>query len=103
MLDFTTQYNGSRRLPDTGSNPQEFRREAYSPAFYNLLGQITWMTKLNKFDFNIYIGVENLLNYKQTHPIVASDAPYSRYFDASMVWGPIYGRMLYAGLRLKLK
>jgi hypothetical protein len=28
---------------------------------------------------------------------------YNKYFDASMVWGPIYGRMLYLGLRIKIK
>jgi outer membrane receptor for ferrienterochelin and colicins len=61
------------------------------------------VTKIKKADFNVYLGVENLLNYKQTNPIVSSDVPYSKYFDASMVWGPIYGRMLYAGLRLKIK
>jgi outer membrane receptor for ferrienterochelin and colicins len=43
------------------------------------------------------------LDYKQQNPIVASDAPFSKYFDASMVWGPIYGRMFYAGLRFKIK
>jgi outer membrane receptor for ferrienterochelin and colicins len=47
--------------------------------------------------------VENLLNFKQPNPIIASDAPYSKYFDAAMVWGPVYGRMLYAGLRFKIK
>ncbi len=42
-------------------------------------------------------------NYAAIAPIVASDAPFNKYFDASMVWGPIYGRMLYAGLRFKIK
>ena len=84
-------------------NPDEYRRAKDSPDYYNLLGQITYLTRFNKAHFNIYLGVENLLNYKQTDPIVAVDTPYSRYFDASMVWGPIYGRMLYAGLRLKFK
>lgn len=103
LFDFTTQYNGAKRLPDTQNNPDEYRRARYSPDFFNLLGQITYVTKVKRFDFNIYLGVENLMNYKQTSPIVASDLPNSRYFDASMVWGPVYGRMLYMGLRLKLK
>ena len=103
QLDFTTQFNGSKRLPDTESNPTDYQRNQYSPNYFNLLGQITYLTKINRADFNIYFGVENLLNYKQTNPIVASDAPFTKYFDASMVWGSIYGRMLYAGLRLKIK
>ncbi|MBX3165408.1 MAG: TonB-dependent receptor [Bacteroidetes bacterium] len=103
QFDFTTQYNGAKRLPDTKTNPQEYRRNDFSPDYFNLLGQITYLTKINKADFHVYLGVENALNYKQTNPIVSSDLPYNKYFDASMVWGPIYGRMLYAGLRLKIK
>lgn len=103
LFDFTTQYNGAKRIPDTQSNPAEYRMSGFSPAYFNLLGQITYLTKIKNADFHVYLGVENLLNYKQPHPVIASDTPYSPYFDASMVWGPIYGRMLYAGLRLKIK
>ncbi len=103
LFDATLQYNGRKRLPQTQSNPTEYQRASYSPDFYNVLAQITYVTKIKRADFNIYVGVENALDYKQTNPIVASDAPFSKYFDASMVWGPIYGRMLYAGLRFKIK
>jgi len=103
QFDFTTQFNGAKRLPNTENNPADYQRTTYSPDFFNLLSQITYITKVYKADLNIYLGVENLLNYKQLNPIVASDAPFSKYFDASMVWGPIYGRMLYAGLRFKIK
>jgi outer membrane receptor for ferrienterochelin and colicins len=103
LFDFTTQYNGSKRLPTTASNPAEYRRETISPEFFNLLGQITYLKKFEKQELHVYLGVENLLNYKQTNPIVSADKPFGKYFDASMVWGPIYGRMLYAGLRFKIK
>jgi hypothetical protein len=103
LFDATLQYNGKKRLPQTLSNPAEYQRAAYSPDFYNVLAQITYATKFGRSDFNIYLGVENALDYKQPNPVVASDAPFSKYFDASMVWGPIYGRMLYAGLRFKIK
>jgi outer membrane receptor for ferrienterochelin and colicins len=103
LFDATLQYNGKKRLPQTNSNPTEYKRASYSPDFYNVLAQITYVTKLAKADLNIYIGVENALNYKQQNPIVASDAPFSKYFDASMVWGPVYGRMMYVGLRFKIK
>ncbi|MCE3226136.1 MAG: TonB-dependent receptor plug protein [Bacteroidetes bacterium] len=103
MFDGTCQYNGSKRIPSTESNPVEYRMEKYSPDFYNVLAQITYLTKLWKADFNVYLGVENALNYKQSNPIISADNPFGKYFDASMVWGPIYGRMLYAGLRLKIK
>jgi outer membrane receptor for ferrienterochelin and colicins len=103
QFDFTTQFNGAKRLPNTQGNPVGYRRADNSPNFYNLLGQITYLAKLKRSEFHIYVGVENLLNYKQTNPIVDSHSPYNKYFDASMVWGPIYGRMLYAGLRFKIK
>jgi outer membrane receptor protein involved in Fe transport len=103
LFDATLQFNGKKRLPQTFNNPTEYKREEYSPDFYNVLAQISYVTKIKKADFNIYVGVENALDYKQQNPIIASDAPFNKYFDASMVWGPIYGRMLYIGLRFKLK
>lgn len=103
LFDATLQFNGKKRLPQTKLNPTEYQRAEYSPNFYNVLSQITYMTKIKQADFHVYVGVENALNYKQQNPIVASDAPYNKYFDASMVWGPIYGRMMYVGLRYKIK
>lgn len=103
MFDATVQYNGTKRLPQTETNPAEFRMNAYSPEFYNVLGQITYLTKINKADFHLYLGVENALDVKQPNPVLSANNPFGKYFDASMVWGPIYGRMLYAGLRLKIK
>ncbi len=103
LVDATLQYNGKKRLPQTNLNPTEYKRNNYSPDFYNVLAQITYLTKIKKSDLNIYIGVENALDFKQQNPIVASDLPFNKYFDASMVWGPIYGRMLYVGLRFKIK
>ncbi|MBC7693917.1 MAG: hypothetical protein H7141_00575 [Burkholderiales bacterium] len=88
---------------------EKFLREDYIPLlqqlsdFYNVLAQITYITKLNRADFNIYVGVENGLDYKQPNSIAANDAPFNKYFDDSIVCGPIYGRMLYAGLRFKIK
>jgi len=103
LFDFTTQYNGSKRLPNTAANPLEYQRTSFSPEFFNLLGQVTYLKKYEKQELHLYLGVENLLNYKQNNPIVSADNPFGTYFDASMVWGPIYGRMLYAGLRFKIK
>ena len=103
QIDATLQYNGAKRLPSTAGNPSDYVRANYSPDFYNVLSQITYLTKVKGHDFHLYLGVENLLNYKQRNPILASANPYSPYFDASMVWGPVYGRMTYAGLRFKIK
>lgn len=103
QFDATVQYNGSKRLPSTQSSPVEFQRPDYSPEYYHVLGQISYLTKIREADFHVYLGIENALNYRQMNPIVSSDRPFGNYFDAGMVWGPIYGRMLYAGLRFKIK
>jgi aldehyde:ferredoxin oxidoreductase len=52
---------------------------------------------------DFYIGGENLTNYFQKSVIVAADQPFSPYFDASLVWGPVTGSMFYTGWRFKLK
>jgi hypothetical protein len=61
------------------------------------------ISKVWKERIEAYIGVENLLDYKQENPIIAADDPFGSYFDSSLIWGPVSGRMIYAGLRLKIK
>jgi outer membrane receptor for ferrienterochelin and colicin len=98
-FDVTAQYNGKSRLPSTASNPEMYSRPDYSKPYFMLYAQIT--KKWKRID--IYAGVENITNYKQHHPIIAADDSFGKYFDASMIWGPIMGRTIYAGLRLSIK
>ena len=38
------------------------------------------------------------------HPVIVdSENPYSPYFDAGLIWGPIFGREWYMGFRYMLK
>lgn len=53
--------------------------------------------------WEIYVGGENLLNYKQKDPIIASEDPFSEYFDASVVYAPITGIRAYLGVRITLR
>ena len=94
--DFTTQIIGKQRLPDTFQNPEMFRLDEDAPAFVLMSAQVT---RVFGSKFEVYIGGENLTNYRQDRPILANSAPFSKYFDASMVWGPIFGAMAYGGLR----
>lgn len=48
--------------------------------------------------FDIYVGEENLSNYYQKKANVAASQFFSPYVDASMIWGPITRKMLYAGV-----
>lgn len=98
-FDYTTQWYGKKRIPYTASNPEAFRLEAYSPAFFQISAQVT-RTFGDKWE--AYIGGENLTGYKQKDPIIDAANPYSKYFDGSLVWGPITGQMIYIGARFIL-
>jgi hypothetical protein len=99
-FDLTWQWNGARRVP---TMPQHI--EGYTPvlstapAYSNINAQIT--RSFLKWD--MYLGGENLNNFTQSNPIFASDDPFGRHFDAGMAWGPVIGRMIYAGMRYKIK
>lgn len=101
-LDHTINYIGKKRIPGTGTNPEPYQRESYSPAFVTMNAQIS-KTIGKKHPMDFYVGAENLTNYFQKEVIVAADQPFSPYFDASLVWGPVTGRMFYAGWRYKIK
>jgi len=98
-FDFTVQWQGEKRIPYTLSNPEQFRLNEYSPDFFLMNAQIT---KIFKKGVELYIGMENIANYTQEHPILASEIPYSPYFDASLIWGPVFGRTTYAGFRYRM-
>ncbi|MGL1885235.1 MAG: TonB-dependent receptor [Reichenbachiella sp.] len=100
MFDYTINWQGEKRLPSTAGNPVEYQLEDYSPSFVVMNLQVS---KAWKSGFEAYVGMENMLNYAQSNPIVASEDPFGDYFDSSMVWGPIFGRNTYLGLRYRLK
>lgn len=98
-LDYTLNWQGRKRIPSTASNPEPYRLADYSPDFFLMNAQIskTWKER-----FELYVGMENLTNYMQDNPVLASDQPFGPYFDSSLVWGPIFGRVTYFGLRFKV-
>jgi hypothetical protein len=55
-----------------------------------------------KRPMEFYLGVENLTDYFQGNAIISAGDPFSPYFDASLIWGPVSGRMFYAGWRFRL-
>ncbi len=99
-FDLTVNWQGRRRIPDTGANPEAFRRPGRSPDFVLVNAQVSksWRER-----WDVYVGAENLFNFRQTDPILAADQPFGPYFDSSLVWGPIFGRTVYVGMRLKLR
>ncbi|MFI5186876.1 MAG: carboxypeptidase-like regulatory domain-containing protein [Chitinophagales bacterium] len=101
-FDYTITYNGTKRIPFTRDNPVQYQLSERSPSYILMNAQIT-KTLGKKHPLDIYLGSENLTNYYQKNPVLASDQPFGPYFDASLVWGPISGRMFYTGLRYWIK
>ncbi len=101
-LDYTVNYVGRKRIPSTIENPVQYRMADYSPGYISMNAQVSKSLGKNKA-FEIYIGGENLTNYFQKNVIIAADEPFGNYFDASMVWGPVSGRLMYGGFRYKIK
>ena len=98
LFDFTTHFTGKSRIPSLEGNSAAANWTTTSPAFVQLFGQITY--KFKKWD--IYLGGENLTNYRQANPIISAQNPNNQDFDATMVWGPVFGRNIYAGMRWDL-
>jgi len=92
LANITLQNIGSSRIPAKGDVAEE-----WSESFKMLSGQVT--RKFKRFDW--YLGVENALDYTQENPIRSVESPFSEDFDAAMIWGPIMGRRMYSGIRVK--
>lgn len=99
QFDATLQLNGGGRMPDPytladGSLSWERRFHA----FEQVSAQLTrWFHR-----WAIYVGGENLTAYKQSHPIIGTDNPWGDTFEPTLVWGPVEGAMLYAGIRINI-
>ena len=101
--DFTVQWFGERALAHISSTHAHGTGQEYAPETaprYALLN--TQLTRAFK-RLEVYVGVENLTNYRQPNPIESAANPFGPTFDAAMVWGPVYGRLTYAGLRYRIE
>ena len=98
-FDVTFNWLGEQRLPTTATNPLAYRLSDYAPSFATLNAQIT---RVFSKKFEVYVGGENITNYKQANGILAANAPFGAYFDSTMQYAPAFGQMYYAGLRFKL-
>lgn len=99
-FDATWNWLGKQRLPYTGDNIVENQLQNYSEAFSTFNAQVT---KVFNDRFEVYVGGENISNYRQHHVILGAENPFGNEFDSTIVYGPIFGQMYYAGLRFKIK
>lgn len=96
QFDLTGQFNGGGRMPTP-----DLENPLWEPTFnaYTVVNaQITRYFR----NWSVYIGAENLFDYKQPNPIIDAGNPRGDNFDGSMVWGPVHGRKIYAGLRFNI-
>ena len=90
QFDATLQLNGGGRMPDYIDHSPSF------PAYEQVNVQMTRFFR----HWSIYAGGENLTGFKQKNVIFSADNPWSKDFDATMIWGPVHGTVWYIGLRL---
>lgn len=99
----TATWYGQQRIPGAyilnEPLPLPAPTTEYAPSFmlWNLQ-----VSKTFKKVFEVYVGGENLLNYRQENPIQEAANPFDENFDAGLVWGPVFGRMIYGGFRWRL-
>ena len=98
-FDVTYNHLGKQRIPSTIQNPEIFMLDPFSSKLDLINSQIT---RVFSDSFEVYLGVENLTNYKQNDGIISNSDPFGQYFDATMIYGPVFGRMSYLGLRYKI-
>ncbi len=98
-FDYTVQWLSGKQLPYLKDNPAAINFPEESGAYWQMNAQITKSWK----NFDIYVGAENITDYKQEHLVIDATNSFGKNFDASVVWGPAYGRMFYGGIRYKIK
>ena len=91
QFDLTAQFNGVGRMPDGFEQPFTW--------YPQLMAQVTKYFR----SCSLYVGAENMTNFRQDPSIVDSFHPYGPDFDASMVVGPTTGWKVYVGFRYDLE
>jgi outer membrane receptor for ferrienterochelin and colicins len=101
-FNYTVTFNGKKRIVNPYESYVSFIPPTSSPSYYLMNAQVSKSFGNNNL-MDIYVGVENISNFFQQNTILSADDPFGPNFDASMIWGPVTGRMLYVGWRIKIK
>jgi outer membrane receptor for ferrienterochelin and colicins len=97
-MDATLQWISQKRIPTSGHIHVD-QPMTWSPGFEQLSAQVT---RVFSKSLEIYLGGENLTNFMVHNPIFSAENPQDKAFDSSLIWGPVFGRMVYVGLRWNL-
>ena len=103
QFDVTAQFNGISRMPDGFTAYGDFLGGYGTPKPISWYPQL--MAQVTKYfrTCSLYVGAENMTNFRQDSPIIGADDPYGANFDASMVCGPTTGWKVYLGFRYDLE
>ncbi|WP_291530033.1 TonB-dependent receptor [Bacteroides sp. UBA939] len=99
QFDATLQQDGGGRMPEPyalADGSLSWSRRYGS--FRQLSAQVTRYFR----HWSVYVGGENLTDFKQKNPIIDASNPWGENFDATMIWGPMHGAKAYVGLRFNL-
>ncbi len=100
QFDVTLAVNGGARMPSpyiSADGQQSW------PGRYHTFCQLSAQITRNFRRWAVYIGGENLTNYRQRTPIIGASDPWGDSFDATMIYAPVHGAIIYAGFRFTLK
>ena len=103
IFDFTASLNGSCRVYDFMKDIKDadgnlLYKSGRTPVYPMLYAQVTRRFK----GWDVYVGAENLTNFRQKDAILGAANPRQASFDASCIWGPLMGIKAHAGFRFTL-
>jgi hypothetical protein len=103
IFDFTASLNGSCRVYDfmeslTDKDGNLLYKNGRTPVYPLLYAQVTRRFK----GWDVYLGAENLTNFRQQNAIIGASNPRQPSFDASCIWGPLMGIKAHVGFRFTL-
>ena len=103
IFDFTASLNGSCRVYDFMKDLKDadgnlLYKNGRTPVYPMLYAQVTRRFK----GWDVYVGAENLTNFRQKNAIIGADNPRQASFDASCIWGPLMGIKAHVGFRFTL-
>lgn len=103
IFDFTASLNGSCRVYDFMKDLKDvdgnlLYENGRTPVYPMLFAQVTRRFK----GWDVYVGAENLTNFRQKDAIISWSNPLLSTFDASCIWGPLMGIKAHVGFRFTL-
>ncbi len=96
QFDLTAQCNGKGNMPKPDEENPLWERTYDAFTLFN--AQVARHFRY----LDIFVGCENIGDFKQKNPIINAKEPWSENFDGTMIYGPIEGRKFYLTVKYKI-